>query len=399
AVRPGSPESRSLGRLDANELAVSSTGEMALVVKNNYLGLFPGPGTLARMPFEGGSSPREFLEGVSFADWSPDGTMLAVVRFSEGVQRLEYPVGKLLHQTGGWISHPRVSPDGRQVAFLDHPIAGDDRGKVVIVDRGGRKTVGDTTWSTVWGLAWPPGGKEVWFTAIKTGSQRELRALSLSGQERLVARGPAMLTLHDIARDGRVLLAHDTLRYGTLALPPGEKRERELSWLDIGSIGGISPDGRKIVFNEVGEGGGEGYSVYLRGTDGSPPVRLGSGHWPSFSPDGKWVVAGNILTGQLTLLPTGPGEAVALTQDRLEHVVGIFHPDGKRIVFAAGEPGKGKRLYIQSISGGTAVLLSPEGVQIPGPISPDGRFVAAMSSEWKPVLCPTSPGPLVPIPG
>ena len=399
AVRPGSPESRSLGRLDANELAVSSTGEMALIVKNQYLGLFPGVGTLARMPFEGGSSPRETLEGVSFADWSPDGTAMAVVRESGGIQRLEYPVGKVLHETGGWLSHPRVSPDGLRVAFLDHPIQGDDRGTIVIADRGGRKTTGATVWSSAWGLAWQPHGKEAWFTAVKTGAQREIRAFSLSGKERLVARGPVTLTLHDISRDGSVLLAHDTIHFGILGLPPGGTREADLSWLDNPVIGDISRDGRKLLFVEVGEGGGEGYSVYVRGTDGSPAVRLGSGHVPTFSPDGKWVVAGNLLTGQLTLLPTGPGEPVTVTQDRLEHSYAVFHPDGKRILYLAGEPGRKRRLYLQPISGGPPVPISPEGINAHGPISPDGRFVPAMDSDWKPVLCPTSPAPCVPIPG
>jgi len=399
AVRPGSPESRSLGRLDANELAVSSTGEMALVVRNKYLGLFPGAGTLARMPFEGGSSPREVLEGVSFTDWSRDGSAMAIVRDMGAVQRVEYPIGKVLHETGGWVSHPRVSPDGLRVAFLDHPIAGDDNGRVVVVDRAGKKMVGETTWASAWGLAWPPEGKEVWFTAIKTGSQRALWALSLSGKERLVARAPAMLTLYDIARDGRVLLGQDKLRFATLALPPGATREQDFSWLDIGLVGDISPDGRKIVFEEVGEGGGEGYSVYLRGTDGSPAVRLGSGHGPRLSPDGKWVVAGDLRSGQIVLLPTGPGEPATVTHDRLEHAYAVVLPDGKRIAFVAGEAGKERRLYVQPISGGTPVPLSREGVQFPGPASPDGRFVAVTTSEWKPALCSTSSGEVVPISG
>jgi hypothetical protein len=27
----------------------------------------------------------------------------------------------VLYETGGWVSHPRVSPQGDRVAFLDHP--------------------------------------------------------------------------------------------------------------------------------------------------------------------------------------------------------------------------------------------------------------------------------------
>jgi hypothetical protein len=204
------------------------------------------------MPFEGGASPREVLEGVSFADWSPDGATMAVVRQSGPLQRLEYPTGKVLYETAGWISHPRVSPDGLRVAFLDHSIPGDDNGSVVVVDRAGNKIRGGVRWATAWGLAWPPGGKEIWFTAAKSGWHRELRALSLSGKERLVARGLTSMTLHDIARNGRVLLTHDKLRFGTLALPPGGTQERDLSWLDLGLVTDISPDGRSAATNGRG---------------------------------------------------------------------------------------------------------------------------------------------------
>ena len=69
----------------------------------------------------GGGAPREILEDVQWADWSPDGQSLAVVRDLGGKVRLEYPIGKVLYETAGWISHPRVSPEGDVVAFLDHP--------------------------------------------------------------------------------------------------------------------------------------------------------------------------------------------------------------------------------------------------------------------------------------
>jgi eukaryotic-like serine/threonine-protein kinase len=406
AVRPGAPESRSLGQFGANEMSVSSSGEIALVVRNRFLGLFPGFGTLARMPFEGGASPREVLEGVSFVDWSPDGAAMAVVRQSGSLQRLEYPTGKVLYETAGWISHPRISPDGLRVAFLDHAIPGDDRGKVAVADRSGSKTLGGI-WGSAGGLAWLPGGEEIWFTAAKTGWRRELRALSLSGKERLVIGGLASLTLHDIARNGRVLLAHDQIRFGTLALKPGETHEKELSWLDTGLVTDISADGRKILLNEYGEGGGEGYSVYLRGTDGSPAVRLGPGSNPRFSPDGKWVLTADIRTEplQLVLLPTGPGEPVRVTRDRLQHPDGQFFPDGKRIAFTAGEAGRGRRLYVQAISGGPPAPISPEGIRGSAeglgvsPVSPDGRLVAAWSPDGKLHLYPTSPGDSLPVAG
>jgi len=266
------------------------------------------------------------------------------------------------------------------------------------VDRAGRRTLGGR-WSTMSGLAWRPDGKEIWFTAARAGARRSLRAVSPSGRERLIESSPVGLALHDIARDGRVLLAHDNLRFGTIALPPGEKRERELSWLDLSMVTDISPDGKKIILSESGEGGE--YSIYLRKTDGSPAVRLGPGWVGTMSPDEKWVLTTDIRADppQLVLLPTGPGDPVILTRDRLNHAHGRFLPDGKQIVFAAGEPGRDRLLYIQPIAGGEARSISRAEVLATGPVSPDGRFTAGRSLANRITLYPTAPGDPVAIPG
>src|SRR5262252_6049241 len=140
------------------------------------------------------------------ADWSPDGNSLAVVRDYGGRNRLEYPIGKPLYRTGGLIGHPRVSPKGDYIAFADHPLQGDDSGSLAIVDMAGNKKLLSAQWFTIQGLAWAPDGKEIWFTASKSGTDRTLYATSLDGKERIVARLPGALMLLDIAKDGRVLL-------------------------------------------------------------------------------------------------------------------------------------------------------------------------------------------------
>ena len=401
-LRPGTFTSRPLGVTDANVLAVSSSGEMALQLRSRDSGYIPGTGMLARMPLEGGAAPREVLEGVTWADWSPDGSALAIVRNTGARHRLEYPVGKVLYETVGWISHPRVSPDGTRVAFIDHPLAGDDRGSIGLVGPDGRRTLGGA-WSRAWGLAWAPGGNEIWFTAAKIGGQSDLRAISLSGKERTIARLMAMLNLHDIARDGRVLLARENVHFSIRALPPGAKEERELDWLDYPGVSDLSPDGRRILFFESGEGGGEGYSVYVRGTDGSAATFLGPGRMPRFSPDGRWALAAEVNADppQLVLLPTGPGEPVRVTRDRLRHSSGQFMPDGKRIVYEAGETRQGWRLYIQDVFGGAPQPISSDemmGGDV-GPVSPDGRFVLAEGSDGVLKLYPTTTGSPRLVPG
>src|SRR5712691_12544755 len=147
STRPESPESRPFGLQNAEVLAISPSGEMAVLLKSRNIEPFIYSGVLARVPL-GGGAPREILEGVQWADWSPDGSSLAVVRDLGGQNRLEYPIGKVLYQTGGWISHPRISPKGNLIAFIDHPARRDDAGSVVVVDMAGNKKTLSGEWET-----------------------------------------------------------------------------------------------------------------------------------------------------------------------------------------------------------------------------------------------------------
>jgi serine/threonine protein kinase/Tol biopolymer transport system component len=287
AARAGKVESRSLELENTDVLAISASNEMAVLRNRQYFGRwFVSRGTLARMPVDGGA-PRDILEDVQEADWSPDGTKLAVVRWVNGQNQLEYPVGKVLYETAGYISHPRISPRGDLVAFMDHQVQGDNRGWVAVVDLAGKKTVLSGEWGGEEGLAWSPAGDEVWFTAGRSGEASALYAVTLSGRERLVVRMTSHLMLHDIARDGRVLLTSYSDSQNIISQTPGETKERDLSWLDHGRPSYLSPDGKTIVISYDGEGGGVNYAVYLRHTDGSPAVRLGDGALARLSPDGK----------------------------------------------------------------------------------------------------------------
>ncbi len=250
AARQGTVESRSLGLGRAELMGVSSTGEMALSLGSHPIGTWVNVGTLARAPLAGGA-PRPILEDVESADWSPDGTSLAVVRNVSGRERLEYPIGKVLYETsGGWISYPRVSPKGDYVAFIDHTNQGDDGGSVAVVDLNGKKKKLTRDWYGTGGLAWSPTGEEVWFTASELGVDHYLSAVSLAGKERLVARIPGTLVVFDIWHDGRVLLARVGRRREVMALQEGEAKERDLSWLDYSY--GLYPQHGRIPSHSTG---------------------------------------------------------------------------------------------------------------------------------------------------
>ncbi|MBZ5648760.1 MAG: serine/threonine-protein kinase [Acidobacteriia bacterium] len=376
-------------------LAVSSKGEIAMLLHTTFGAM--NVGTLARVPL-GGGAPHEILEDVQGADWSPDGLQLAVVHNVGGRVRLEYPIGKVLYETSGGITFPRISPRGDMIAFLDHPVALDDRGSVAVVNLAGEKKTLTQEWNSELGLAWSPNGDEIWYTASQ-GTHRYLDAVSVSGKQRGVLRAPGGLILQDVGRNGRVLLTQENDRCGVRGRGAGQSKERELSWLNWSFPGDISTDGKTLLFGEQGE---DPYRVYVRGMDGSPAVRLGEGSSQSLSPDGKWALTlTQSIPAQVVRLPTGPGEAEPVTQDGISHLAAKYLPDGRQFAFCGNEPGHGLRLYVQDVEHGKARAISPEGVCSFGylAISPDGKWVAVNGTERKPVLFPVDGGEPRPIPG
>jgi serine/threonine protein kinase len=403
-TRSGSPESHSMGLPPAGVLSVSPGGEMLLLLGGQLYFMGQNTGTLARAPLVGGR-PREVLEEVEYADWGFDGGSLCLVRRGQGRDRLEFPAGNVLRETAGWFSHPRISPRGDQIAVIEHPLLFHDDGSVMILDAMGAEVARSSGWISCQGLAWEPSGEEVWFTGTRTGLSRSLQALSTSGDERLVARSAGPLCLMDISRDGRVLLTHGNWRSGILGLPPDSRREREYSWLDWSTVADISPDGQVLLFNESGEGGGPEHSVYLRNTDGSLPIRLGTGFGMSLSPDCRWVltIQGHADELRLILIPTGAGEPRPLDPGPVRQFqYAELFPDGKHVLFAGSEGRCGVRCYMQDIEHGKPRPLTPEGYTAHSSgslISRDGKFFVAQDPEGRGVLFGMRGGKARTVPG
>jgi WD40 repeat protein len=230
-----------------------------------------------------------------------------------------------------------------------------------------------------------------------------LSAVNLAGKERLVTRIPGTLVLFDVWRDGRVLLTRAGRRREVMSLHEGEAKERDLSWLDYSYPADLSPDGKTVLFDEEGAGGGVQYenqqqltyAVYVRDTDGSPAIRLGQGAADALSPDRKWVIVQTPDSPeQLRLLPTGAGEVQPLTNDSINHQWARWVPDGKSFVFAGNEAGHGVRIYVQDVSGGKPPrAISPEGVDAEAfAVSPDGETVAGVGPDQKGYIYPLTAG-------
>ncbi len=394
-----------------NLLAVSPASDLA--VSLGAMPELPGMavGTLARMPLAGGA-PREILNDVEFADFLLQSQDFAVVRRVGGKARLEIPGKRVLFETPGWMSHPRVSPDGSRIAFLHHPSMPDDRGEVMVVPvDGGSPQVLSPGWTSTLGLAWDPSGREVWFTATGESGARVLHAVTLGGRLRTVFRMAGNQTLHDVSKEGKVLLSRDTMRIG-LIRGQGDEAGSDLSWLDSSLVTDVSADGASFLFTEFGEGGGPRYAAYLRKSDGSPALRLGDGIATALSPDGRQVLV--IVPGDppvLTVIPTGAGETLTVDTAPVAGVAwAAWFPDGKSLLLVGSEAGKGMRLWRLVGMKSPARPLSAEGVTARfsgGVVSLDGKVVAAGTDEGglvisevrgeKPRHVPAAPPGFVPI--
>jgi Tol biopolymer transport system component len=401
-TRLDSPESRPFGLAGAEVLSISRSGEMAVSLDRHASIPFTRSGTLARLSMTGGGSPKEVLEDVQFADWSPDGQSLAVVRILGGKVRLELPPGKVLYETAGWISHPRVSPRGDEVAFLDHPVQGDDGGSVAVVDVSGKRRVLSDFFASAQGLCWSPDGAEIWFSVATAGYNRELYAATRAGNVRIMAKGTGGLTIEDSSRDGRALMVQDKARLGISALMPGAEKERDFSWLDWSLIRALSPDGQTLLFGESGEGGGAGFASYVRKADGSPAVRLGPGNVFDLTDDGRLALAvvGGATAQRLTLYSIGAGEPKTYPPNGVAIDSACWLPDGRRMLFSGSEPGRGVRLWVQGVDETKPRAISPEGYRmLSSEASPDGRIVAVIGPDQRFYLYPVAGGEPTPIPG
>jgi hypothetical protein len=312
-------------------------------------------------------------------------------------------VGKVLYETSGYVSHIRFSPTGDRIAFADHHLFADDMGGVAVVDLAGRKSDLTSSWSGgIRGLAWSPAGNEVWFTAARGSEDKALRAVDMSGRERLILGGLADLILFDVGRDGRALLGREHTTRHVEALVPGSERPRDFSLARYGSMSrNIAADPKALAITDQS---GKRYEVFLRAFDGSLPVHLGEGDTFGLSPDGRWALA---LTPEarprILLHPTGPGQTRELPNPEAVDYLGMkWLPDGRIVAFGAAGMGRTRGSVIDPADG-SHHPFTDEGVEPLRywsiPVSPDGARVVARDAEGRVNAYPVDGGSPVPIDG
>ena len=398
----GNPDARSMGHPGTDIFGIAPNGELAVSLKQRNRTGFSYTGTLARMPMGGGTA-RQLMKDVDEADWSPDGAALAVVRDVDALTRLEFPAGKVLFETPGWISHPRVSRDGTSVGFIHHEYRGNDAGTVMVVDRDGKARILSEGWGTIRGLAWSADKSEIWFTAHPEGAGRNLHAVNMDGQVRVLRRVPGQLCIQDIFPDGRALFTHSMERQAIMVRSPEEEHERDLSWLDWSLLRDVSSDWQWILLQESGEGGGSEGSICMRPTDGSSAVVLGGGNPQQFSPDGASFLAIQTRVGrpgQLNIVPTGVGEPQPVDLGSLRCLSARWTHDQTGIIVAGTDADRPARLYHVDLATSGVRPIGPEGpIAANFEISPDGNWLSVKVKDQPSALYPVAGGEPRAIPG
>jgi serine/threonine protein kinase len=385
-INPTAEAPQPLGLSNAHLLSVSSTGELALIMAPRFLDQRLYGGTLARMTI--GSSPRAVAEDVREADWAPDGSAMAIVHDLGTVRdRLEFPAGTVLHEASGYLSNPRVSPDGSRVAFVEHQVRFDDRGRVKVVDRAGRVTALTGELFSVQGLAWTPDGSTILFSGNTTASSMlQPMAVPASGAApaRPVFGVPARFIVFDVASDGRWLAVREDLSLEVRARVPGQDTERDLSWIGSTGARALSADARWLLMVDVGPRGGPNYGVVLRKTDASQAIRLGEGNGQKLSPDGKWAAA-IIAPAQLVLYPTGSGDAIRVGVAPIASLISAeWFPDGTRLLVCGSEASRAARCYAVDRPGAGAAR-SVATRSAPAPLTAEG-VLATLAPDGKTLL-------------
>ena len=380
--------SRHMGLPPADILGISQHGEMAISLGRHNFYNWMTTGILAVAPLSGGA-PHALLADVCDGDIAADGKSLAIVRCGGNMETMEFPIGNVLFRTSGWISIPRISPSGDTIAFLEHPLLGDDRGFVSVVDLKGHAQRLTGEWAGEDGLAWSLTNDELWFTSSSQTDQQTLRAVNRSGRQRVVLATVTEISLRDIGKDSNVLLT--SIRWST-EVAMGRRNAKSIHPLDVADenagIHGIADDGKAAALVYSGTAGGQDYKTYVARDDASEPVLLGDGDPTGISPDGKWILS--LMPSdpsKLILHSTEAGEPRKFDISPVRMVTGVtsWSHDGSKVVFTGTESGRPPRIYLFDLASGTTRALTPEETSDPL-LSPDGESVLVKDKSMAFVL-------------
>ena len=390
-------ESSGLGRaLDAETqfpLAYSGDGSEVLVLRGPFSSAISLLGTLAWWPALGGK-PRDILEGAGWADWASRSRLLAVVR-DLGAERVleirntDRGVVRTVFRSPGGLSHVRISPDEKTVAFIKHPTLVDADGAVWAVGLDGSRPRALTPHlARCLGLDWNSRTGELWFSGTRaTTTDTSVWAVDLSGSLRSLYTLPGYFVLQSVRPSGgpqedRCLL----LSFGdvtTLTVRRDGGAPEDHSWFSWTIVTDLSEDRRSLLFYDRGASDAS-FGTWVRALAGGDAVRLAEGVPSRFSPDGQSIVTVLRDAGrppQLALVPVGAGTRRQLTDSKASHQWPAF-AGPHTVIFVRSEEGASE-VWRMETDGTGALSLGATGCDLPAADPAGRRFVCVYGAEGR----------------
>ena len=360
-----------------------------------------------------GGPERMIAEPRDAAAWLPDGrSLVMLVRTSTGAALVHYVVAtgarrQLFEAPAGFaLGHPRVSPDGRSVAFQTY---GQSRSAVLIVSMNGGPATPIGPWESgnIGGLGWTPDGREILFARPELSGRRLVRVV-------VGGTGPAVPI--PAAPHGSVNPSASRPRAGEryrLAFSSGQpdvglrmidlegsRRDRTITAVvpfcdatRMDTAGRFSRDGSKVAF--VSDRGGS-QQVWVAGRDGTElrtvtslqDATMSVGSW---SPDGQWIafdatVAGN---SDIYVVRADGGSIKRLTRGAAAEIDPEWSHDARWLYFSSNASGT-SAIWKLPASGGTPVRLSSDVASIHANRPTAGASISSIGSDclaWVPRAC------------
>jgi DNA-binding winged helix-turn-helix (wHTH) protein/Tol biopolymer transport system component len=340
--------------------SVSQTGDLAILRGSNV------------MVIRSNNTPSLAVENVRGADWMPNHKDFAVIRKAGLEWTVEMPAGHVVYRSSGRFTDLRASPDGKFVAFIEHPSRDDDGGHIQIAEANGNTREIGGPWASASGLTWAPSGREVWFSASKGGALRSLYAVSVRGELRHISNAPTSLRIFDMDKNGRALISVEEIGATMLARFPGATTETDLTKFDSSNVAAMSNDGQRVLFTEAGDAGGQHYSTFLFDNKQHTSRYVGPGRGMSLSADGRLALTLDPKDETaLTLVPLDNGTQTHISGRGLHYQWARFL-DSKAILAGGSYPKGPLMLYRQSLDGSGPTLLGGWPYVDYPVVSPDG---------------------------
>ena len=300
--------------------------------------------------------------------WSEDVTPSGMFEYNKDPYGIIYVIHRLDRETGkveryisgeGGSARPQPSPDGKTIAFIRRVrlqtvlyLYDVESGKETpLYENMGRDQ--QEAWAIFGvypGVSWTPDSRSLVFWATGKIKRLDVRSRQVS----------------DIPFSAAVTQTiTEAVRFPN-AVAPESFDVKMLRWVTV------APDKKSVVYTALGK-------LYVRPLPSGTPHRVTNNEknlelYPSFSPDGKWIVYttwNDDDLGAVMKVSAAGRTPVKLTTSKGTYVEPSFSPDGKRVAFrrSGGDQLRGnlfsrdRGIYVMPAEGGTATLVAEEGSQ------------------------------------